>query len=77
MNLQERLNSIFQSVFVDDELSLADTMTADDIDGWDSVTHINLMFAIEQEFGFQFSGNELAEFANVGELKEFLAHRLD
>ncbi len=76
MTLHERLEHIFRTVFNDDDLSLTDRTSAADISGWDSVAHINLMFSIESEFGFQFRGNELAEFANVGELKGYLETRL-
>jgi acyl carrier protein len=59
-------------VFNDDDLELRDETTAADVPGWDSVAHITLMFSIEQAFGVQFAGNELAEFRNVGELKRYL-----
>jgi acyl carrier protein len=72
MNLQKRLEEVFQEVFDDERLTLADETTAQDIPAWDSVSHINLMFSIEQAFGVQFSGNELAQFKNIGELKAFL-----
>ena len=72
MNLQKRLEEVFQEVFDDNSLLLTDEMTADDIPAWDSVAHINLMFTIEQAFNVHFSGNELAEFKNIGELKAFL-----
>ncbi|HEV8724152.1 MAG TPA: acyl carrier protein [Candidatus Binatia bacterium] len=49
-----------------------DSTTAYDILGWDSVAHLNLMFSIEEHFGVMFSGNELAEFKNIDELKQFL-----
>jgi acyl carrier protein len=71
--VHERLEEVFRRVFDNDTLALADHMTAYDIDGWDSVTHINLMFGIEQAFGVRFKGNELAEMKNVGELKQFLS----
>lgn len=77
MTVDERLLEIFRSVFADDALMLRNDMTAADIDAWDSVAHINLMFAIEQEFGFQFPGNELAEMENIGELKDYLAQKVD
>jgi len=47
-------------------------MTSRDIEGWDSLAHINLMFSIESEFGTQFVGNQLAELSNIGELKALL-----
>jgi acyl carrier protein len=70
--LHEKLTSIFQRVFNDEDLTLHDHTSAKEIPGWDSVAHINLMFSIEEEFGIQFAGNELAEFKNVGELKNYL-----
>jgi acyl carrier protein len=75
MTLHERLEEVFREVFNDDSLLLTDEMTANDISGWDSVAHINLMFSIERAFGVQFSGNELAEVKNIGELKGFLVVR--
>lgn len=73
MEIHERLEDVFRQVFDDDTLVLTDEMTADDIGGWDSVAHINLMFSIEQAFGMQFNGNQLAELENIGKLKQFLA----
>ena len=71
--IHDRLTEVFQQVFVDEGLTLRDEMTSHDIAGWDSVTHINLMFGIEQAFGMRFRGNELAEQADIGQLKRFLA----
>ncbi len=75
MSISERLTNVFQEVFVDDALELSDSMTAEDVDGWDSLAHINLMFAIETEFGFQFSGNELAEMENIGAIKAYIEEK--
>ena len=75
MEIHERLVDVFRQVFDDDTMILTDEMTSDDIGGWDSVVHINLMFSIEQAFGVQFNGNELAEMKNIGELKRFLANK--
>lgn len=72
-HVHQQLEDVFQNVFNDDTLELRDEMTAEQIDAWDSVAHINLMFAIEERFGIQFAGNELAEFENIGALKQYLA----
>jgi acyl carrier protein len=72
MSIHERLEEVFQTVFADDTITLRDEMTAKDIPQWDSVNHINLMFSLEQAFGVQFRGNELAEFENIGALKKYL-----
>jgi acyl carrier protein len=74
-SVHERLEALFRQVFGDDDIVLTDATTAEDVPGWDSVAHINLMFGIEQAFGVQFLGNELAEFQNVGELVRYLTAR--
>ena len=76
MELHNRLEEVFRQVFDNDALVLRDQMIAADIEGWDSVAHINLMFGIEQAFGIRFKGNELADMNSIGELKEFLAGKV-
>jgi acyl carrier protein len=73
MSLHDQLQELFRSALNNDQIELSDKMTAGDVPGWDSVAHINIMVNIEQTFGVQFTGNQLAEFKNVGELKKFLA----
>lgn len=68
----EELERVFRDVFGNEEIVLSDDMTAADVAEWDSLGHINLMFALEERFGVQFEGNELAELANIGELRELL-----
>ena len=75
MTLHQRLEQVFRTVFGDDRLVLTDETTAADVPGWDSLEHINLMFSLEDEFGMQFVGNELAETANIGALKRLLEQR--
>lgn len=70
--LHEQLENLFRTVFGDDTIKLKDETTAADIEGWDSVATINLMFSIEQTFGLQFPGNKFAEFKNIGELESYL-----
>lgn len=77
MELHDRLEEVFRQVFDNEALELRDQMKAADIEGWDSVAHINLMFGIEQAFGIRFKGNELADMKNIGELKDFLAGKLN
>lgn len=72
-DIHTRLEEIFRMVFNNDDLALSNSTTAADIADWDSVAHVNLMFSIEQAFGVQFAGNELAEMKNIGELKRYLA----
>lgn len=73
--VHERLEQVFRTVFNDDGLVLTDATTAADVPGWDSLEHITLMFSLEDEFGMQFVGNELAETENIGALERLLEQR--
>lgn len=72
----DRLASVFRMVLGDPTITLDDTTTADDIEGWDSLAHINLMFSIENEFGIKFVGNEFARFNDIGELRRSIEAKL-
>lgn len=72
MNLDRTLEQVFRDVLDDDDLTLTDDMTAADVEAWDSLAHINLMFAVESEFGLQFSDQQFNSFQSVGELRRFL-----
>jgi acyl carrier protein len=77
MPLHDDLERIFRDVFGNDSIVLTSETTARDIPEWDSLGHINLMFALEDRFRVRFGSNELAELANVGELEHWLAARSD
>ena len=49
-----RLNEVFRDVFGDDSITVNESTTSADIDDWDSIEHINLVGAVEQEFGLRF-----------------------
>jgi acyl carrier protein len=75
VTLHERLEDVFRQVLDDDDIELQDQTTAADVEGWDSLTHITLMFTIENEFGVQFNAEEFGLIENVGELKRSLELR--
>ena len=68
MELQDRLNQVFREVFDDDNICVTPMMTANDVDGWDSLSHVRLIVAVEKEFEIRFSQKELLTFKNVGDL---------
>jgi acyl carrier protein len=75
-NTLSDLQDVFRQVFDDEEIELTDSTTADDIDGWDSMMHINLIIAIEKRFGVKFAAAEIAsmkaEGQNLGGLVQLL-----
>jgi acyl carrier protein len=70
--IQEMLNDIFQNIFEDDTLEVHDSLTAADVDGWDSVTHVRLLLAIERSFGIKFTAGEIGRLRSVGDLMKLI-----
>lgn len=74
--IYEKLNEIFQDIFDDDTIEVDELTTADDIDDWDSLEHINLIAAIEEEFGMKFKMGEVSTMKDVGEMVEIIMSRI-
>lgn len=72
MTEMETLNEIFQMVFDDDTIQIKPEMTSNDIDGWDSLSHVNLITAIEAKFDIRFTQKELLTMKNIGDLHSFI-----
>ncbi len=72
----DRLNEVFRDVFDDESISVTDTTTADDIEDWDSLEHINLVVAVEKEFGIKFNIGEVNTMKNVGEMVDIILKRI-
>jgi acyl carrier protein len=70
MNIIDKMTGIFREVFDDDAIEIKDSTTATDIDGWDSLSHVNLIIAIEERFKIKFGTKELLTFKNVGDLRK-------
>ena len=69
MTRDEVLNQtqdVFREVFDDKDIIITDETTAEDIEDWDSLEHINLITAIEQHFKIKFTMSEATRFKNVG-----------
>jgi len=68
-----RLTQIFHDLFDDPELILSPTLTAKDVDGWDSLNHVRLVLSVQKAFGVRFSAAEIGRLVNVGELVQLIA----
>jgi acyl carrier protein len=73
--LWERLNEVFRDVFDDRKITVDENTTADDIEDWDSLEHINLVEAVEQEFRMRFKMKEVSGMKNVGEMAGIIEER--
>ena len=75
-DILKKLQPIFQDIFEDDELSITAESNANTVKGWDSLVHITLIFAIEQEFEIKFALGELEAMKNVGDMVELMQIKL-
>lgn len=66
--VREQTQTIFQEVFNDPSLELTPGMTAEDVEDWDSLAHVSLMFTIESHFGISFTDAEMTGLQDVDDL---------
>ena len=74
-NIKERLTAIFRDVFDDDSIVISESTTSADIEDWDSIEHITLIGAVEDEFKMRFKMKEVSGMKNVGEMINIIAER--
>ncbi|HEY3308897.1 MAG TPA: acyl carrier protein [Desulfuromonadaceae bacterium] len=72
----EELTPIFRQVFDDNSIALTRNSTADDIDDWDSLTHMNLVIAVELRFKVKFALGELQTLKNVGDMLDMINKKI-
>jgi acyl carrier protein len=65
--LRDEVQHVFRDVFGDSQLVLTDTMTAQDVPGWDSLGHLNLIIALEKRFGMRFATAEISRMKEDGQ----------
>ena len=76
METREILNEVFRQVFDDDGIEIARETTANDIEEWDSLSHVNLIVAVEARFKVKFALRELQTLKNVGALIDLIDSKL-
>lgn len=74
--IYENLDEVFRDVFDDDTIHVTDKTTANDIEDWDSLEHINLVVAIENKFNIKFKMSEVTSMKNVGEMVDIISGRI-
>jgi acyl carrier protein len=76
MNVRDSMNKVFREIFDDPTISLKDETTAQDIEGWDSLRHIDLIMQLEEEFNLRFTVDDITGLKNVGEMIAMLERKL-
>ena len=72
----DKIQDIFREIFADETLKISDKMTANDIESWDSIMHINLMEAIQDEFHILFDFDEIAEMMEVNDIIDAVGNKM-
>lgn len=75
-DIYQLLTITFREVFGDDKIEIKDTTSAADIDGWDSIQHINLILATEAAFNVTFTTAEIEKLSGVGQFVDLIAQKL-
>jgi len=67
-NILSQVQEIFCDILDNEEIALTSETTANDIEEWDSLSHIQLIVAIERHFKIKFSSKEILSWKNIGEM---------
>lgn len=74
-NILAELNVVFKDILENDAIEISRETTADDIEEWDSLSHIQLIVAIEKHFKIRFTTAEITSYKNVGEMADGISKK--
>lgn len=74
--IYDKLTAVFREVFDNESIQPCDSMTAKDVDSWDSLSNIRMIVALEETLGISFSTSEITDLANVGALVDVIEKKM-
>ena len=77
MDILAELQPIFRDIFDDENITVDEHTTADDIEDWDSLAQIRLVVAVEKHFGVKFATADIVELENVGDMVSLIKSNLN
>jgi acyl carrier protein len=77
MAVIDELTQVFEEVFDQSGLTITPDTTANDVEGWDSMSHVTMLMAVEDHFKIEFKPYEIANLVNVGALLALIEKKLN
>lgn len=71
-----RLTAVFRDIFDNPHLEISGSTTAQDVENWDSITHVDLVGAVEKSFGIRFTVKDIRGLTNVGDFIKLIAGKV-
>ncbi len=72
----DKITSVFKDILDEGDVALTEKSTADDVEGWDSLTHVELVAAVEKQFKIRFTAKEIQSWKNIGEMTDSISLKL-
>ena len=76
IEILQQVEAIFRDIFDDDNITLNETTTTKEVDGWDSLSHFQIIDAIEKHFNIKFTSKELLLWKNIGEMLDTICLKI-
>jgi acyl carrier protein len=74
--ISERLKKTILKELNLEDYDMQDDMRADEVPGWDSLSHINVILAVEKEYGVRFKGTEVLRLKSIGDLQKLVDSKI-
>lgn len=71
-----QVSNVFADILDEDNITLSESSTADDVEGWDSLTHVQVVVAVERKFKIRFTAKEIQSWKNVGEMIDSISSKI-